>query len=78
MPARDAEGYLRILDPGLMPFPREVMEIHEEKLRRRATRDGVAFGPELAVASVYEISEPVAKLASDKWMQQGDAPEKTA
>ena len=77
MPARDGDGCLRILDPGLMPFPKEVMEVHEDKLRRRAARDGVVFGPELAVASVYEISEPVTKLLSDHWMQQG-VPEKTA
>ncbi|MGN2392956.1 methylaspartate mutase subunit E [Pelomicrobium sp. G1] len=67
MPARDAEGYLRILDPGLMPFPKDVLEIHEERLKRRAEKDGVPFGPELAVASVYEISEPLARLMSDAW-----------
>ncbi|MFZ5558918.1 MAG: methylaspartate mutase subunit E [Pseudomonadota bacterium] len=67
MPARDADGYLRIVDPGLMPFPKDVLEIHEERLRRRAAREGVPFGPELAVASVYEMSEPIARLLSDKW-----------
>ena len=66
VPARDADGCLRIVDPGLMPFPREVMEIHEEKLRRRAAKEGVAFGHELAVASVYEMAEPVAKLLPDR------------
>jgi methylaspartate mutase epsilon subunit len=65
IPARDAEGYLRIVDPGFMPFPKEVMEIHEEKLRRRASREGVPFGHELAVSSVYEMAEPVAKLLPD-------------
>jgi len=69
MPARDADGYLRILDPGLMPFPKDVMEIHEERLRRRAAQEGVAFGHELAVSSVYEIAEPVVKLLSDRWMR---------
>ena len=66
LPARDADGCLRILDAGLMPFPREVLEVHEERLRRRAERDRIAYGPELAVASVYEISEPVAKLLPDR------------
>ncbi|MPZ44309.1 MAG: methylaspartate mutase subunit E [Betaproteobacteria bacterium] len=65
MPARDADGYLRIVDPGLMPFPKDVMEIHEEKLRRRAAKEGAAFGHELAVSSVYEMAEPVAKLLPD-------------
>jgi methylaspartate mutase epsilon subunit len=69
LPARDADGYLRILDPGLMPFPRDAMEIHEARLRARASQTGVAFGHELAVSSVYEIAEPVAKLLNDDWLR---------
>jgi methylaspartate mutase epsilon subunit len=67
MPARDADGCLRILDPGDMPFPADVMEVHEARLRARAARDGVPLDDELAVASVYELSEPLARLMSDKW-----------
>ena len=68
MPARDADGCLRIFDPGLMPFPKDVLEIHTEKLRRRADREKVPYGVDLAVESVYEISEPIGKLLSDKWV----------
>lgn len=66
MPARDADGYLRIMDPGLMPFPKDVMQIHEDRLRQRAAREGVPYGHELAVASVYEMAEPIAKLLPDR------------
>lgn len=62
MPARDLDGYLRILSPGLMPFPKDVMEFHEEKLRKRAEVEGVEYGNDLAVESVYEISESLEKL----------------
>jgi methylaspartate mutase epsilon subunit len=62
LPARDVDGCLRILDPGLMPFPRDILEFHVERLRKRAERDRIAFGPDLAVQSVYEMSEPVEKL----------------
>ena len=62
MPARDADGCLRILDPGDMPFPRDVLEIHTEALRRKAEREAVPLGPDLAISSVYEISEPLARL----------------
>lgn len=62
MPARDADGYIRILDPGDVPFPRDVLEVHDEALRRRAGREGLGFGPDLAIASVYELSEPLARL----------------
>jgi methylaspartate mutase epsilon subunit len=68
MPARDADGCLRIFDAGLMPFPKDVMEIHEEKLRRRAHNEKIPYGVDLAVASVYEISEPIGKLMTDKWL----------
>jgi methylaspartate mutase epsilon subunit len=62
MPARDADGYLRILDPGDMPFSRDALEVHAEGLRRRAEREHVPFGHDLAVSSVYEISEPLERL----------------
>jgi methylaspartate mutase epsilon subunit len=62
MPARDADGYLRIADPGSMPFSRDVLDVHEAGLRRRAEREGVPFGHDLAVSSVYEISEMLEKL----------------
>jgi methylaspartate mutase epsilon subunit len=69
LPARDVDGCLRILDPGLMSFPRDILELHEERLRKRADRDRIAFGPDLAVQSVYEMSEPVGKLLPDRWMR---------
>jgi methylaspartate mutase epsilon subunit len=62
LPARDVDGYLRILQPGDMPFPKDVLDYHEERLRNRAERDGVPYGRELAVASVYEMSEALEKL----------------
>lgn len=62
MPARDADGALRILDAGAIPIPDDVMEVHREALHRRAERERVPFGDDLAVSSVYEISEPLEKL----------------
>lgn len=67
MPARDVDGCLRILDPGNMPFPKEVMEFHEEKLRLRAEKEKQPYDLNLAVSSVYEMSEPMQTLLSDKW-----------
>ncbi|MEO9163976.1 MAG: methylaspartate mutase subunit E [Casimicrobiaceae bacterium] len=65
MPARDARGYLRIFDPGDLPLPRDVLEIHADGLRERAAREGVSFDRELAIRSVYEMSEPLATLLPD-------------
>ncbi|MDH3413895.1 MAG: methylaspartate mutase subunit E [Gammaproteobacteria bacterium] len=63
LPARDADGYLRILDPGNMPIPKDVLGYHEERLRKRAEDERRPYDHDLAVASVYEISEPLDKLA---------------
>jgi methylaspartate mutase epsilon subunit len=67
MPARDIDGCLRILDPGSMPFPKEVLEFHEEKLRLRAEKEKQPYDLNLAVSSVYEMSESMQTLLSDKW-----------
>ena len=67
LPARDVDGYLRIFEPGAMPVPKDVLEFHRERLRRRAEREGKPYDDELAVASVYEISEPLANLTSVPW-----------
>jgi methylaspartate mutase epsilon subunit len=69
MPARDADGYLRILDAAALPLPRGVLEVHEAGLRRRAARERVPFDHELAVQSVYEHSEPLRSLLTDHWFQ---------
>ena len=71
MPARDADGYLRIFDPGALPLPREVMEVHEAGLRARAAKERVPFDRDLAVRSVYELSEPLARLAPDRLREAG-------
>ena len=67
MPARDADGYLRILDAGEMPFDSAVLEIHSDKLRQRADSEGVPFDRDLAVSSVYEMSEPLSSLIPSPW-----------
>ncbi len=67
LPARDEDGYLRILDAGAMPFPADVLAIHEARLRARAENEGIAYGHDLAVSSVYEISEPLQRLLPFPW-----------
>ena len=69
LPARDVDGCLRILDPG----PDAVSARHARSARGAAAQARgarrIAFGPELAVQSVYEMSEPVDKLLPDRWMR---------
>src|SRR5690348_2078781 len=72
MPARDAHSYLRILEPAGLPLPRDVMEVHEAGLRERAAKERVPFDRDLAVKSVYEIAEPLARLMPDRATQPRD------
>jgi methylaspartate mutase epsilon subunit len=67
MPARDADGYLRIYDPGNLVFEADVADIHSERLKKRAEAEGVAYDHNLAVSSVYEISEPLDRLSPFPW-----------
>ena len=69
MPARDGDGYLRIFDAADMPIPKDVMDVHHERLRKLAEKEGVPFDHELAVKSVYEISEPLDRLIPFPWAQ---------
>lgn len=62
IPARDANGFLRILDPGAMPFPKDVMDFHREQLMREAEKTAEPFGANLSVRSVFEMSENLEKL----------------
>lgn len=62
MPARDADGAIRIFDAAGVPIPKDVMEVHHERLRKRAERENVPFDNGLAVASVYELGEELARL----------------
>jgi methylaspartate mutase epsilon subunit len=63
LPARDADGYLRILDPGLMPIAKDVLEIHADGLRRRAARERIPVDDTLAISSVFEMMETLEQLA---------------
>jgi methylaspartate mutase epsilon subunit len=70
LPARDDEGYLRILDFAGIPMDADVVEEHRSRLARRARRDNLPMGYDLAVASVYELSEPLGVLLSDGWARK--------
>jgi len=67
LPARDADGYIRIYDAGDMPIPRDILEYDEERLRRRSELEHIPYDHDLAVTSVYELSEPLDRLRPFPW-----------
>ncbi|MDP6952411.1 MAG: methylaspartate mutase subunit E [Alphaproteobacteria bacterium] len=62
MPARDGDGYLRLVDIGGLPFPEKIATYHRERLEAMTKAGGKTFGPDLAIDSVYELSEDLGKL----------------
>ncbi|MEK9751984.1 MAG: methylaspartate mutase subunit E [Rhodospirillaceae bacterium] len=62
MPARDADGYIRMVDIGDLPLPAEIAAYHRERLQATASGSGKVYGPDLAIDSVYELSEDIGKL----------------
>lgn len=74
LPARDADGYLRILDFAGIPMDADVVEEHRSRLARRARRDKLPMGYDLAVDSVYELSEPLGVLVPDRWASKDPIP----
>jgi len=67
MPARDGDGYLRMVDFGDLAIPDEIRTYHREKLEAAAKASGQAFGPDQAIDSVYELSEDIGKLMPFPW-----------
>jgi len=62
MPARDGDGYLRMVDTGDLPLPKRILDYHRNRLEAAAQASGKTYGPDLAIDSVYELSEDLGKL----------------
>ena len=67
MPARDADGYLRLVDMGALPLSPEIRNYHSDRLRQTAIARGRSYGADLAIDSVYELSEDIGKLLPGLW-----------
>jgi methylaspartate mutase epsilon subunit len=54
---RDAEGAQRFLDPGNMPFGKEIMEFHQEKIAERAKKQRREISYEAVIQDLISVSE---------------------
>jgi len=57
LPARDASGAIRFLDPGNLPLPQESIDYHRARLNERARQRQVPLNSALSVADVVAVSE---------------------
>ena len=57
IPVRDAQGAVRYLEFGNLPFTKEIKEYHQEKLREREKREKKKVDYETAIFDITEISQ---------------------
>ncbi len=57
MGVRDAQGAGRFLDPGNLPFGKEILEFHKEKIAERAKKENKEIGYEEVTEGFLSISE---------------------
>ena len=56
LPARDNEGYIRILEFGKLGFTEEIKEYHRKKIEERAASEGRPVTFQLTVDDIYAVS----------------------
>lgn len=56
LPARDNEGAVRILEPGALPFTKELLDFHREKIAERAAEEKRVASFQMVIDDVYAIS----------------------
>ena len=61
---RDKEGALRYLDHGNLPFPKEVVEYHREKIAERESADGKKIDLDTMITDLFWISDVTMKDAT--------------
>jgi methylaspartate mutase epsilon subunit len=57
IPVRDARGAVRYMDPANLPFDREILEYHQEKIRERERRAGKKIDYQEAIFDITEVSK---------------------
>ena len=56
LPARDNEGYIRILEFGKLGFSEDIKEYHRKKIEERAASEGRPVTFQLTVDDIYAVS----------------------
>ncbi|MDO5725264.1 MAG: methylaspartate mutase subunit E [Tissierellia bacterium] len=56
LPARDNEGYIRYLEPGNIPFTKEILDFNREKLEERARYEGRDVSFQMTVDDIFAVS----------------------
>ena len=57
LPARDNDGAIRILEVGNLPFTKELIDFHREKIEQRGKAEGRKPAFQMVIDDVYAISK---------------------
>jgi methylaspartate mutase epsilon subunit len=57
LPARDNDGAIRILEVGNLPFTKELIDFHREKIEERGKAEGRKPAFQMVIDDVYAISK---------------------
>ena len=57
LPCRDNNGAVRILEPGHLPFSKELLDFHREKIEERAKAEKRQASFQMVVDDVYAIGK---------------------
>ncbi|MEG1754902.1 MAG: methylaspartate mutase subunit E [Clostridia bacterium] len=57
LPARDNEGAVRILNMGNLPFEKEIVDFHKDKIERRAAAENRKASFQMVIDDVYAIGK---------------------
>ena len=57
LPARDNAGAVRILNPGNIPFSKDLLDFHKQKMEERATFEKRKVSFQMVIDDIYAISK---------------------
>ena len=57
LPCRDNNGAVRILEPGNLPFSKELLDFHKSKIEERAKAEKRQASFQMVVDDVYAIGK---------------------
>lgn len=66
---RDAEGAVRYLSPGNLPFDNQILDFHRERIAQREKAQGKAVGYDTVVSDIVSISKGSLLLSPD-WQER--------
>ena len=66
---RDAQGAIRYLDHGNLPFTRDIVQFHKEKIAERAKKEGREISYDAVVGDIFALTRG-SLISSPSWQAE--------